>query len=192
MKENLSNYLRKYLELLGLLCRGCLGSNDYLKKVWCDLVRSEVELMIKNLDQGHQKDVIRSLKLILECSIQSSYLYLKHGGNTDKILNELKRRDKLGTSFNMSMISRIPNLNPRIKKEIIRAYLDVSTYVHPTIKLIMNCEGRTIPLQPLICRSLDIATYLACRLCGREITANIKNLVSELGFERCAKYLRIT
>ena len=190
MYEQLINYLKRYLNLLDALCKECLASNTYLEMLWCRLIKKEVELMINNLKHNHHLDVARSLKLLLECGIQSLYLYSKYEGDSDKIFKELRRRSRLGVSFNMSMISRIPNLNPRVKKELVKTYLEVSKYVHPTIELLNYEEG--IALKQLITRSLDMTTYLACRICGKEKVLAVKSLILELGLERSAKYLRLT
>ncbi|MGC9169324.1 MAG: hypothetical protein ACP5HD_01085 [Thermoproteus sp.] len=121
------------------------AGNPTIKSVWDDVRRaveaieeqSEYERSVKAfalkvLDScrrsGDRLTLACCLKLLIEIGIQMRYM---RRFPPEARLDVLKRRGRRGVSFNMSMLERSGLPGP-YKRRVLRTYLKVSSYVHPS------------------------------------------------------------
>lgn len=74
------------------------------------------------------------LKLLMEIGIQ--ILYMKRF-KPEARMDVLKRRSERGVAFNMSMLERSGLPGP-YKKRILRTYLKIASYVHPSVEALQG------------------------------------------------------
>ncbi len=74
------------------------------------------------------------LKLLLEVGIQLAYM---RRFKPEARLEVLRRRSRRAVAFNMSMLERSGLPGP-YKKRILRTYLKVSSYVHPSLEALQG------------------------------------------------------
>ncbi len=188
--------LKSLSRVLNYVCSNCLVSTTYYKDLWCKYVCSEVQLVISNISLGHYVDALRGLKAVMEGSIQSLYYFTRYGLEEGAIAVEAKRRQRSATSFNIKMLGKIRGLHAKTKKDILKLYLKIAEFSHPTSKVIkLSMKSREEVAREVIKEVIndvcDYAAYSAVRLCGKEVVH--PELIDELlarGFRRATKYLR--
>ncbi len=188
--------INHYLKFMSRLIVSTLDKCDLRLTYYISLLKlmeNEVTLMRENLRIKHYIDLLRSLKVVIEASIQLLYYFNKYGVSEEGVLREVRRREKSATTFNIKMINKIRDLHLSIKKEIVRTYLNISEFTHPTRSLLLIHEGKYAnreELQILLHKSTDIVTYCILRVCGTSIINDeLMKLVNELGLERSLKYI---
>ena len=188
--------INHYLEFMSKLIISTLDKCDLKLTYYINLLKlmgNEVALMCENLRIKHYVDLLRSLKILIEASIQLLYYFSKYGVNEEGVSREVKRREKSATTFNIKMIGKIRDLHLSIKKEIIKTYLDISKFTHPTKNLLLIHERKHIDeneLRTLLHRATDIVAYCILRVCRVSIVSNeLLRAINELGLERSLKYI---
>ena len=149
-------------------------------------------------------DSLRVLKFIIEAAVQSLYLLVKNEGNEEAIWRELRLRGKHATSFSVRMIVNLPNTSGLIKKDILRVYVEIAKYSHPTYKILSNpiilATEETSSFRmvlELTKQALDYVAYLALRICKLrsclmhpELSIeSIHNYVCSMQLKRACKYV---
>lgn len=184
--QELLNYIIMVLNEL----KDHFNQHPYLQRT-CRLMELIVGNARRNIGQGHIVDYVRDLRLLLETAIQATYLYMKHRGDQKAIESELRRREKTATIFNAKMISRIPGLHGIIKRRILRLYLKLAEYTHPTNKLVEALATNNIPgLRELTTNTIDYVTYLLLITCKtRKLSEELLLQARRYNLEKTLRYL---
>ncbi len=188
--------LKSLSKAINFVCSKCLSEYTYFSDLWCRFVCSEVSLMISNVSLGHYVDAVRGLKVVIEGSIQSLYYLSRYGLDDGAILAEVRRRQKSATSFNIKMLGKIRGLHSRVRKDLLKLYLKVAEFSHPTSKVIkLGSRGREAMAEELFNEVLrdvcDYVAYSAIRLCGKgSVPQELIDELMAMGFKRVIKYLR--
>jgi len=186
--------LNNYIEFMNYFLISVLSGCDLRLPYYTDmlkLMRSEVLLMFDNLRNNHYIDLLRSLKVVIEASIQLFYYFSKYGINEEGILREVKRRERSATTFNIKMVSKIRDLHLNIRKEIIKTYLAICEFTHPTRNLLLIHKRKSKKiLHDFLRRSADIMTYCLLRVCGANlVNDDLLRMINRLGLERSMRYI---
>jgi len=189
LKETIQ-LLLSYLNEVLLELDNCLNKYPHFYRAKI-LLKHVIENIMENVKHDHVVDAIRDLRLILEIIVQTIYLHMKHKGDQKGIERELLRREKTASIFNAKMITNIPGLHGVIKKDILKLYLKLAEYTHPTSKLLeaLTIKDFSEP-QELAVRTIDYSIYLLLMLCGKSYLSNeLAHKARKYNLERTSKYL---
>ncbi len=100
--------------------------------------------------------VYSTLRLLLEASVQYAY-YLLMGFSEHDLLSLVARRERSYASFTATMVKRLKGVHGSRKKWILRTYLRLGEYTHPTTKV---WSGALILDEDLLVEALDAVTYV--------------------------------
>lgn len=129
------------------------------------------------------------LKTIYEAVSQETY-YKLAGVDWDEFQHILSKRSREYASFKTWMISRLKNVDGVTRKRLLRIYLELSSYTHPSIKL----YGRREPSSSLIYKAMDSILYmkfLSCREISNKLCSIDAGNLVECRFEKTYKqYLK--
>lgn len=191
MKEKeILQLLLSYLNKVLLELSNCLSKYPHFYRAKI-LLKHVIENIVENIEHDHLVDAIRDLRLILEIIVQTTYLHMKHRGDQKAIEHELSRREKTASIFNAKMITDIPGLHGVVKKDILKLYLKLAEYTHPTSKLLEVLTTKDLlKLQELALKTIDYTTYLLLVLCGKNYLDNkLVHEARKYNLERTSKYL---
>ncbi len=184
----------------------CFKDSKYLENVWDKAVSGSLAMLSENVSSGHIADVMRILKFILEAAVQSLYLFVKNNGDDEKIWRELRVRGRHATSFNARMIANLPDTPRQIRKDILKTYLAVAKYSHPTYEVLADPNilvvMKVLPkdILELLRQALDYVAYIALRLCklrnrltSAELNLHlIQSSICSMRLDRACKYINKT
>lgn len=190
MKEKEIIQLLRYLNEVLLELNNCLSKYPHFYRTRI-LLKHVIEDIMENIKYNHIVDTIRDLRLMLEIIVQTTYLHMKHKGDQKAIEQELSRREKTASIFNAKMITGIPGLHGVVKKDILKLYLKLAEYTHPTSKLLKVLTTKDFPkLRELATKTIDYTIYLLLTLCGKNYLSNkLIHEARKYNLERTSKYL---
>mgnify|MGYP000409697182 CR=1 FL=1 len=128
------------------------------------------------------------LKLLYETILQKAYYILQDISEED-FYKIIRKRTKAYASFKATMITRLKGVNGVFKKKILKTYLKVSQYTHPSITI-----HKAYPRldYELILTILDHIIYFEI-LINRERVASkanrLRDLICSLGLMKSCKKL---
>ena len=182
--------------LIEILCNREYNTHyEYL--MWCLHTTHQLRYAIKELSINHVLGFIRCLRYVFEVAIQVMFMKQKFNNNEDRIIKELKRREKLGTSFTLKMITNVREMAGTVKKELIRQYIRLTSYVHPTYTLythrniINKLDNDDVKIvEELFYKTIDSVLYIYMRLYN--VCEKLCELCIKHSLSRCSKYCKRT
>ncbi len=137
------------------------------------------------LEQGDAVCAYSWLRLGLEAATQYAY-YLLQGIDWDKALERIRRRSRAAASFTATMIKRLRGVHGSRKHWILRVYLWLGEYLHPSAEM-HAASGEPGLREELVREVLDAIAYL-CLVAGREPLLQ-DGLVAGCGLEKTGRLL---
>jgi hypothetical protein len=123
------------------------------------------------------------LRLALESTVQYTY-YKLLGVEWSEALKRISKRSRFAASFSATMIKELKGVHGSRKKWIMRVYLRLNEWLHPSIQMI-SLGGINIVDWDLVREVLDVIAYLAV-LIGSNIDYV---LASRCGLEKTLRLL---
>ena len=110
------------------------------------------------------------LKLAVETAVQHAY-YSLQGVAFEEALPLIRRRSRAAASFTATMVRRLKGVHGPRKAWVLKTYLRVAEYVHPSARL-HEAGGEPGVDEALFLGALDVVTYLEL-LAGVHIDAEV-------------------
>ena len=161
--------------LAGSLC----SFSDSFHRLLC----SVLEELERCIGCGLRSACSALVKLALEIAVQRAY-YALLGVGEEEALRRISVRSRGAASFTASMVKGLRGVHGSRKSWIMRVYLAVSEYVHPSRRLHGQGSTSMIPGE-LLREALDVVAYLEA-LTGVSIDVG---LASSCGFEKTLRLM---
>ena len=125
------------------------------------------------------------LRLALEAALQYAY-YRLQGVEWSEALARIRHRSRFAASFTASMIKELRGVHGSRKRWLLRVYLSLGSWLHPSIEL-HEANGEPPLDEELACEVLDAITYVlliaGCSLPG------VEDVAAECGLEKTGRLL---
>ena len=154
----------------------------------CDELVSEMILgSVECLGRGDVLCLYARLRLALEAAIQRAF-YRLMGIEWGEALKRISHRSRFAASFTASMIKNLRGVHGVRKRWILRTYLRLGTWLHPSVEM-RRCGGRPPLDEELVVDVLDAITYL-CSYAAGGVPKNLAEVSELCTLRNTAKLLR--